>query len=408
MQPEKIKKLDYLLGTPACFGLSLINRIRRLGYRHTQPRRILFVKLIEMGSTVLACPAFEEATSLVGKNNMFILVFKQNRPIVDVLPYFKPENVLTIDDSGMGTFFSGLLKTRRRVRREGIDTAIDMEGLTRSSAVITYLMGTRNRVGYYNFTSEGPYRGRLFTHEMNYNFQHHTAEMFLTLVKAANRAPARGEPLLKTPVTKDELKVPRFQPSEEERSRVKKLLQDHNADRSGTKLILLNPNCSDLLPLRRWPFENFILLARRLISDIPNARIIITGAPAEEEGAEDIAQKIGNPDRCFSLAGKTTLTQLLTLYSMSNVLVSNDSGPCHFAALTDIPIVAMFGPETPALYSPLSPDATCITSGTTCSPCVNMLNHRFSPCKDNRCMQIISVDRVYSAVMDKLENNGNS
>ncbi len=407
MDPQKIKKLDYFLGAPACFGLSMLNRIRRMGYSPAPPRRILFVKLIEMGSTVLACPAFEEATQLVGKENIFILVFEQNRSITDILPYFKRENVLTIDDSSMYTFLSGLLSARKRVRREGIDTTIDMEGLTRSSAVVTYLMGTRNRVGYYNFTSEGPYRGRLFTHEMSYNFQHHTAKMFLTLVKAANTAPADGEPLLKTPITKDELKLPRFQPSQEDQSKVKELLQDHKADDSRARLILLNPNCSDLLPLRRWPFENFISLARRLISEVPNARIIITGAPSEREGAENIALKIGKPDQCFSLAGKTTLRQLLTLYSMSDVLISNDSGPCHFAALTDISIVALFGPETPTLYSPLSRNATCITSGTTCSPCVNMLNHRFSPCKNNTCMQNISVDSVYSAVMDKLESNGN-
>ncbi|GAG51039.1 unnamed protein product, partial [marine sediment metagenome] len=100
---------------------------------------------------------------------MFFLVFEQNRPIVDLLPYFEPENIITIDDSNLGKFVSGLWRAILRVRREKIDAAIDMEGLTRSSAIITYLTGARRRVGYHNFTSEGPYRGRLFTHELNYN-----------------------------------------------------------------------------------------------------------------------------------------------------------------------------------------------------------------------------------------------
>jgi ADP-heptose:LPS heptosyltransferase len=361
---------------------------------------MLFVKLIEMGSTVLACPAFEEARRTVGDQNMFILVFERNRPIVDILPYFKEENILTIDDSSIFTFLRDLIRTRRRVRREGLDTAVDMEGLTRSSAVITYLMGTANRVGYHNFTSEGPYRGRLFTHEMNYNFEHHTSKMFLTLVKAAKMKPAAKQPLLKEPVSENKLKVPSFNPEQKDIERVTSLLTEHGAPPSETRLVLLNPNCSDLLPLRRWPFRNFIALGKRILEDIPDSAVVITGAPSEQEEAERIAAEIGT--RCFSSAGKTTLPQLLALYSMSSALISNDSGPCHFAALTPIPIIALFGPETPSLYSPLSPSAVCITSGTTCSPCVNMLNHRFSPCTDNRCMQMITVDRVYQALRDVL------
>ena len=49
------------------------------------------------------------------------------------------------------------------------------------------------------------------------------------------------------------------------------------------------------------------------------------------------------------LAGKTTLRQVLVLYARSEILVTNDSGPAHFASMTPIHVVTLFGPETPAL-----------------------------------------------------------
>lgn len=392
--------MDKTVGTPACAVLSLVERIRRT-FRHeaaTPPEKILFVKLIEMGSTVLACPAFEAATKLVGKENIYILVFEQNRSIVDLLPYFLPENVITINDSSLGKFIGGLLRALRFVRRKNIDTAIDMEGLTRSSAIITYLTGARRRVGYHNFTSEGPYRGRLFTDELSYNFQHHTSRMFLALVRSLG-APAGQTPKLKDAIPAESIVLPTFTPEKKEKEEVRNIVAQRSNGTRNAKLVLLNPNCSDLLPLRRWPTEDFIELAKRLLAEDEDILVVITGASGEQSEAEEIASGIGPPDKACSLAGYTTMRQLLTLYCISEVIVSNDSGPCHFAALTPIDIVALFGPETPLLYSPLGQGVTNITAGLVCSPCVNILNHRFSPCDDNKCMRSISVDEVFAATM---------
>ena len=66
MRPDAIARADRWLAKPLCAVLSGFDRLRRLGQRRAprQPRRIVFVKLIEMGSTVLACPAFAEAEKL--------------------------------------------------------------------------------------------------------------------------------------------------------------------------------------------------------------------------------------------------------------------------------------------------------------------------------------------------------
>ena len=78
----------------------------------------------------------------------------------------------------------------------------------------------------------------------------------------------------------------------------------------------------------------------------------------------------------------------MVLYTMADILVTNDSGPGHFASMTDIDTVVLFGPETPALYGPLG-DSHVLWNGLACSPCVDPFIHRISPCNDNVCMSSI-------------------
>jgi len=85
------------------------------------------------------------------------------------------------------------------------------------------------------------------------------------------------------------------------------------------------------------------------------------------------------------------------------VLVTNDSGPGHFSSMTHITSIVLFGPETPAVFGPLGPNTRIVRSDLACSPCVNAFNHRFSPCNNNVCMQMIEVEEVYRLVRDRLE-----
>jgi ADP-heptose:LPS heptosyltransferase len=189
----------------------------------------------------------------------------------------------------------------------------------------------------------------------------------------------------------------RFRPSLSEVAEINALLQRENPRIGSAPLILLNPNASDLLPLRRWPPLRYVELARRLLARYPNLFIGFTGAPAEAAPNNRLADEVGSC-RVVQLAGKTTLRQLLVLYTRSDVLVTNDSGPAHFASLTPIHVVTLFGPETPALFAARSPNATALWAGIACSPCVNAYNNRQSICRNNLCMQAITVDDVFEKV----------
>jgi len=92
------------------------------------------------------------------------------------------------------------------------------------------------------------------------------------------------------------------------------------------------------------------------------------------------------------------LRQVLVLYTRSEILVTNDSGPAHFASMTPIRVVTLFGPETPALFGARSSNSTALWAGIACSPCVNAYNNRQSVCRNNLCMQAITVDAVFEKV----------
>src|SRR5260370_2259710 len=189
----------------------------------------------------------------------------------------------------------------------------------------------------------------------------------------------------------------RFRPSLSEVNEINALLQRENPRIGSAPLILLNPNASDLLPLRRWPPLRYVELARRLLERYPELFVGFTGAPAEAASNNQLADEVGS-SRVIPLAGKTTLRQVLVLYTRSEILVTNDSGPAHFASMTPIRVVTLFGPQTPALFAARSPNATALWAGIACIPCVTPYNNRQSICRNNLCMQAITVDDVFVEV----------
>ena len=394
----KLQKIDRWAGVPMCF---LLTRLRRLLERETpavalRPRNILFIKLAEQGSTVLASAAIQRAVEMVGRENVYFAVFAENRFILDVLDLIPAENVFAIEAGDLGGLAASAWRTLRAIRRLRFDAAIDLEFFARSSAAFTFLTGAQRRVGFQTFYGEGPYRGDLMTHRLLYNPYLHTSQIFALMVEALTVNPAQLPTFGVQPPDTDTPGA-LFQPGHAEVTEVRTLLLKETAGRSATSpLILLNANASDLLPLRRWAPERYTALARRLLDEFPEACVLMTGAPAESPAAERLVAEIGSR-RCFSMAGKTTLRQLLVLYTLADLLVTNDSGPAHFASLTPIHVVTLFGPETPRLFAALTSRNVPLWSGVACSPCVNAYNNRQSPCRNNVCMQQISVDEVFAA-----------
>ncbi len=404
MLKETIRWIDVELGTAICFFLTLVRRCVDLvsGERRGQAAvsKILFLKLIEQGATVLAAAAINNAVRRVGRENVYFCVFAENRPIVDILGLIPAENVIELRHSGLMIFAFDTLRALRRLRRARVDAVIDMEFMTRAPAILSYLTGAASRVGLHRFTSEAPYRGDLMTHRVQYNPYLHTSEAYNLLVDALDEDP-RDLPLLKVSTQESEVPPHRLVVTNDDASRVWGLLEHEGLASFAGPLVVLNPNTGDLLPLRTWPRDRFVELGQRILANHPGVTLVVTGAESERQETEKVCERIGS-ERVICVAGKTTLRDVMVLYSIADVLVTNDSGPGHFASMTGIDNIVLFGPESPQRFGPLGERSHAIWARLACSPCVTPYNHRFSPCTDNRCMQVIEVDEVYQRVVASL------
>jgi ADP-heptose:LPS heptosyltransferase len=406
MNVDLVRRIDKFIGIPLCFLLTVC---RKLFFFLTHKdrkillRRVLIIKLSEMGSTVLAYPAFLALKRANPEIQLYFLVFDENKSVLEVLDVVNPENIYIISGSSPWRFILDVFRTILVFRRIKIDTTIDFDFFSRFSAIFAFLTGAPNRVGFHRYTCEGLYRGDLLTHRVLYSPHIHTSEAFMALVLSALE-PSESGMFYQKPVVASSFTFPEYKPSASEVSSVRSKMEKLGLDLSGnTRIVIINPNSSQLFPLRRWPVERFVQTALQLLKADSRVRIVITGSASEREEASKMMNQLPGAPVCVNMAGYTTFRELLALYSISSLMITNDSGPAHFASLVSLPAIVLFGPETPRLYSPAGKHSICLYSGFACSPCVSVYNAKKSPCKRSLCLEAISVEDVVKRALEVIK-----
>ena len=405
-----MRAIDHWVGVPLCAIVSpfiaLVDRIKSIfSPKLDAPKKLLFIELSEMGSAILVDPAMRNAQARGAE--LFFLIFKSNRASLSLLNTVKPENVFTIDSSSLGGLIKDTLRFLWIARCHKIDTVIDLELFSRFTALLTGLCGARRRVGYHIFHGEGLWRGTMLTRKVHYNPHIHITKNFLSLIHAAF-AKEIEVPYSKIHIADSEVQLAQAIIDPEVKytviERIEKLARDAGIPfvHGKQRLILINPNASDLLPQRRWAQARFSELIQRIAQRYPNDVILITGSPAEIAYVETV-RSVANVPHALNFAGQVSFSELPALYTLSDVMVTNDSGPGHFSAVTPLRTIVLFGPETPALYGSLG-NSISISANLACSPCVSAANHRKTPCQNNVCMQSISVAQVMEKVELQLQS----
>jgi ADP-heptose:LPS heptosyltransferase len=404
---EAARRLDRYAGVPLCFLGTALTKLFAffLPERDAEgPKNILFIELSEMGSAVLADPALNKAKRTLG-GDLFFAIFRKNAASLGLLKTVRKENIFLMPDSGILPVLAGGLKFLLWARKRRIDTVIDLELFSRFTALLTGFSGAARRVGFHAFCEEGLYRGDFLTHRVAYNPHLHIAKNFIALVNALSCGKSET-PYSKSFIGDEEISLGKAVIDENAKKAVHdKIKEAYPAfDRDKQKIILFNTNSSELVPVRRWPRQNYIALAAMILQQYPDVVILLTGDPSESKGNEAIAEAVKS-DRCVNFAGRTSVADLPVLYSLSAFMLTNDSGPAHFASVTDMPAFVFFGPESPEVYGPLG-RATPIYAGLACSPCVSAANHRKTACHDNVCLQNITRGQVFKILkpaLDKLK-----
>ncbi|MDD7804171.1 MAG: glycosyltransferase family 9 protein [Endozoicomonas sp. (ex Botrylloides leachii)] len=400
MKVDSMRAIDRYVGIPLCFVISILFNLKEMLFKPKQksPKKVLFIELSEMGSAILADPAMRWVQDK--HCELHFVIFKSNAMSLDLLKTIPPENIYTLRPDNLFTLGLDTLKFLIWCRRKKIDTVIDLELFSRVTSLMSRMSGAVNRVGYDGVHEEGLYRGNHLTHPVMYNPHRHISKNFMVLVQAAFQA--QRQPYQRIIINDDDINLARAVISKAaQKSVIAKLRTLEPAfDPEKHRLMLVNPNASDLLPQRRWMADRFADVIQHVLADYSDILVVITGSPAEHTAAEKLKAQADHK-RCVNSAGLFLFSELVPLYSLSELMLSNDSGPPHFASVTDLPTFVIFGPESPDLYAALG-NSTPIYAGLACSPCVSASNHRKTTCTDNQCLKAIYPKDVLRAIKPTL------
>jgi lipopolysaccharide heptosyltransferase II len=144
-------------------------------------------------------------------------------------------------------------------------------------------------------------------------------------------------------------------------------------------------------PAKRWLPERFAEAVAKVSAQL-SAQWILFGTKNDTAIGDQIAAAIG--DRCVNRIGRTTLDQLVDELRQCRLLLTNDTGTMHLAALLGVPVVAIFGSTEPRLTGPLGNGHIILRHHVECSPCFL----RKCPI-DFRCMKAVTADEVARAAL---------
>ncbi len=396
MKIETMRKIDYGIGIPLSFIFTFFSFLiptRRL--LNQKPQKLLFIELSEMGSALLADPALQRS-QVKHKAEIFFVIFKRNKPSLDFLKSVPENNIFTIEDTSFMSILIDTVKLALWCEKNKIDATIDLELFSRATALISFLTRSPIKVGFHNYFGEGLYRGNFLNRKVSYNPHMHIAKNFIALVDAAFEADIQL-PYLKQHISDEDIKIRKIEISSDLKDTVRQKIRAAYPKLSlDQKIFLVNPNASEFLPQRKWPLEYYTELIRIVLQKQPDYLILMTGAPTEREEIQTIADAVQN-ERCINFAGLVKFNELTALYSLSKVLITNDSGPGHFSSVTNIRSYVFFGPETPLLYGSLG-NSSPLYAHYSCSPCVSAYNHRKTPCTDNQCLKVLKPEAIYNTI----------
>lgn len=145
---------------------------------------------------------------------------------------------------------------------------------------------------------------------------------------------------------------------------------------------------------KRWPEIQYSALASQYVAD--GWDVWLFGSEKDATVTAEINRLAG--DRCVDLAGKTSLAEAVDLMSITDAVVSNDSGLMHVAAALNRPLVAVYGSSDPNFTPPLNKDHVVVTRNLPCSPCFE----RECPKEHLDCLKGIEAGEVNLSLRDLL------
>jgi ADP-heptose:LPS heptosyltransferase len=108
---------------------------------------------------------------------------------------------------------------------------------------------------------------------------------------------------------------------------------------------------------KSWPMENWVGLLGKILATMPDARLMLCGAPQEADMLRQIQAVAALPQVTVAAI---PLRQLLALCELAHSMISIDTGPAHIAAAMNLPLVVMYGSELQSRWLPRSASGSAV------------------------------------------------
>jgi len=338
--------------------------------------RVLLIRCDHLGDAAMATSVLRPLRDALRPSVLDVLAgpwaipIFEGHPAVDrVIPFAAPWWCAARGASATARFSNWLNLPRvvREVRSRKYDVAIDLRGDLRQIVLFLGLGGAPVRV-----SSDRTGGRSLLTHAWTHDASKHEVEKDFAI---ASLLGVVGTPRLDVP------------PPSVGAKRMSALVSDEATSRGYVVLALHGSE-----PNRSWPAANAAALADRLFNEFGFVSVCL-GAAADARAGDDVATLANSP--VTNLAGRTTITEALSVLQRAAVTVAVDSGPMHLAAAVGCPVVALFGPGDPRESGPWSTSARVVSEGAPCG----CLNRRCDFVEGpGHCMRAIDTETVIDAV----------
>ena len=330
-----------------------------------------------IGDVVMATPAVRAvreqfaSAEIVGVCKPYVAEVLEGSPRFDRIDF--------LDSRGPSSH--GWHAVARRLRRDRPDLAVLFPNSFRS-AITAWLGGARRIVGFNRYA-----RGWLLTDSLDaqrgadgrYVPSPIIDDYNRIAIAAGTSTPSRQMELFTTP--RDEIAA------------------DAVLSRLGLtaarELVLLNPGAA-FGAAKHWPVEHFARLASDFV-ERRGSHVLVLCGPKERDMARWIVSLAGSPNVVSLADAELSIGLTKALVRRCDLLVTTDSGPRHFAAAFDRPVVSLFGPTHIAWTETYFDKAIHLQKQVPCGPC-----QQRTCSTDHRCMKDLSPEEVFAAATSVL------
>ncbi|MBM2816994.1 MAG: hypothetical protein HW421_3756 [Ignavibacteria bacterium] len=341
-------------------------------------KRIAILQTAFLGDVALTLPLAQTIKNFNTNAEIYFITTPKAAPIARLASVIK--EAIIFDKRSEHKGFAGIKNLAHKLEELNIDCILVPHRSLRSTLVAYYSKANLS-VGFNKCAFSF-----LYSIKIPYYFHQHETERNLSLLKVFKEF----KDISPAALDEVELSISQYdQKYANELLNAKGILPEN-------KLIAIAPG--SVWETKRWQESSFQQLCSKL--SIHGYKCIIIGSGEDAPICERIAQNTG----AVSLAGECSIPQTISLLQRTQLLISNDSAPVHFAGLAGCPVIAIFGPTSPMFgFGPKSKNSRILGNNElSCRPC-SIHGSRKCPIKTHICMKSITADDAYNAALQILD-----